>query len=1837
MDITDGLAYGENSYGISSINLKRMYLTVIVHVVEVRDLVGVDSNKLCNPFIKVSIAGQKKQTDIQYGRLSATWDQVFTFQDICLSYDDYQKEEIYIECYNANTFFKNELMGRYTYSLVTVRNQKDPPHQFYRQWVALHTPEASNAPQGFLLASVTVLGPGDTPPTHPHEAEKITAPSSVNIDRGERRNIIGTPDVGPRRGYNFAIKVYRAEHLPGLDMGGSLDPFIVVKFNGMVARTVERRKTLSPDWNYMIVLPVYTPVPTDVVEIQLWDYSWGSPDKLIASTRLRFSSVLAEYVPPTWFNFYGPSPEENSMMSWLLEGMKSGKIESTAYLGRVLMSLSSTLVDSPIHEIRPCTPVKGPPTENYILWIDVYEVKEIASSLGIGGRVMVELSFGPSQNTRKSDWCAAESYGEDGSDVRVPIIATDDTSRSIRDPDSKRICVFKEVQVLLPKIEQDAPPRQALQMYDIVLNVYVKGFLGGVTKIGHVKIRPIDVWGFRNEPEWHAIQGYVNKTTGFTKSEGFMLVGACFGLKSEFNTKRSSRYEIRDLANVQLGKIIVRPMLDPVTAFLSPQTQAMLASSSSSMNSDLPEGHAAYQLRAYVYQARDLAATEESGLISPFVKVSIAGHSAHLVCTQPGKFVEWKAGKRSSKSGNLSRTTVVRNNRNPLWYETLLIPSIFLPSKLSLSPDIEVRVYDAAAEHSEGDSQATGYIGRANFPCELATSKFWPYKARPRWLRLVKHDFASQRLQSTNETNKSTVLIPGQTSAKAGGHVALGAAQPAGNAPDATFDGAPPPGDYFAGDVLIKLELVPLALRDGGKLPRPRKGNFGEDDMRFRNQRQPEKREKWRAWYDHRWPTIMPCDVRLGSIGLRKLVPLEENKPIDPFIEVIVPSIPDMKNFLGRIQREALSSTSSNFADSNDTSKKRKTNGVTSRYDDGEDNSDEEDDEEDSDDEDEENDHDVIIESKDPGTPKPQKRSKTQNEQLVMQRILMLLENGDFATLQTEVNFGATGYISWSNVDPASSSALRDPNAPSILSRIGDDGSSSALLAASSSLQNQAFIPGSAGYTFFDRIRVVVNLPNDPVYCQSAIVRIFDRNTPSHSHFEGSDLNTSLLNQFSVVCSAVVPLREYARSIYRGLAKAKKPVDEVFRLPKFVMTREGQEHFEAIARMDSEHSISSEVSLYMENASQDGNDNDRDNRNSLSRGQDESNDVVLDMDSASSAVNTNESNNQQPQGAFFGATDEDRDDDDDIIEQIRCEGFSDLPKEIVLDIDACNYRFNDEVHEIPKMLNTIKESEDENATNTNVNGKSGTAANPAAGAVANVNKPRKIMNRQAETDDLENLAVWPGGNSLLNEEMRRLQARGAVEGLLEDSKYMLPYPYKVFQLYRGSLLNGNRIQAGVFKAVLDVDSYDNAADANRRALYELPFKALIESPLAMPVKGLDEVPPMVTLNHQLQNLKARVYIVQATDLSSKSGTNASTKPYIALNIGLPIESKYAKETGTALFGNALSGVTSIIDASNAKEGLNPFFGSWYELDVTLPGASDLEIQVWDKGTVGNDELIGSTKIDLEDRWFNPKWQEMKATGKFAREFRPLWSENSILPKGKIELWVELYTKREAIEAPVSDIRLPQIEEWELRLVVWSALKVPPLEDHDTLHMYITGDLTYETPGGEWVAQHHETDVHRFIRDGTGNFNWRMKFNLLSPSKFPRLRLMVWNQDFLSANDSLGETIMDLQWLIDMLRSHGSDNPIERPRTTLPLSHTNWPGLNRGEIDMQISVLRKVVADKNPVGNARDLPNKDPFLPEPYRESWWSAFVSGGGLWRMICCILVIVVPIIIILVIVLVK
>ncbi|XP_030765645.1 otoferlin-like isoform X2 [Sitophilus oryzae] len=92
----------------------------------------------------------------------------------------------------------------------------------------------------------------------------------------------------------------------------------------------------------------------------------------------------------------------------------------------------------------------------------------------------------------------------------------------------------------------------------------------------------------------------------------------------------------------------------------------------------------------------------------------------------------------------------------------------------------------------------------------------------------------------------------------------------------------------------------------------------------------------------------------------------------------------------------------------------------------------------------------------------------------------------------------------------------------------------------------------------------------------------------------------------------------------------------------------------------------------------------------------------------------------------------------------------------------------------------------------------------------------------------------------------------------------------------------------------------------------------------------------------------RVYIVKANDLHPMD-LNGKADPYVVLQLG----SK------------------RISDKENyISKQLNPVFGKCFEIEATFPQDSLLTVQIFDWDLVGSDDMVGETKIDLENRFYS---------------------------------------------------------------------------------------------------------------------------------------------------------------------------------------------------------------------------------------------------------------------------
>ncbi|OQR97039.1 hypothetical protein THRCLA_07103 [Thraustotheca clavata] len=354
-------------------------------------------------------------------------------------------------------------------------------------------------------------------------------------------------------------------------------------------------------------------------------------------------------------------------------------------------------------------------------------------------------------------------------------------------------------------------------------------------------------------------------------------------------------------------------------------------------------------------------------------------------------------------------------------------------------------------------------------------------------------------------------------------------------------------------------------------------------------------------------------------------------------------------------------------------------------------------------------------------------------------------------------------------------------------------------------------------------------------------------------------------------------------------------------------------------------------------------------------------------------------------------------------------------------------------------------------------------------------KRRKFMkNREDLTDDLESVLPNKPFETYGLTIGQRKKKSSFFSSLFGSKKAAVPVDTGTFHV------------AGIFKGLVRV-----MLDENEPALIDM-------------AKLLNPLPYQV-----------RVYVLNGTNFSpmdpSLDGTPGKSDPYLILRLG--------KE--------------KINDRKNyIDDVVDPDFYKVFEFNTHFPGASTLQIDAFDHDLIGGDDLIGSTKLDLEDRFFDKNWQKMgrdfqttERWGPKPVEQRTLLIPTSKAPMGQLRLWVDILTPKEAANYPLVDIAMPPAQHFELRVVIWKTKEVPSFDEiTDMNDLFVRCSLE--------GCDYQDTDIHWRAKKGKASFNWRMKFPVAlghkqHNSKFPYFKLQMWDKDIFSANDCIAEGILDL--------------------------------------------------------------------------------------------------------------
>ncbi|GBE60677.1 C2 domain-containing protein [Babesia ovata] len=363
---------------------------------------------------------------------------------------------------------------------------------------------------------------------------------------------------------------------------------------------------------------------------------------------------------------------------------------------------------------------------------------------------------------------------------------------------------------------------------------------------------------------------------------------------------------------------------------------------------------------------------------------------------------------------------------------------------------------------------------------------------------------------------------------------------------------------------------------------------------------------------------------------------------------------------------------------------------------------------------------------------------------------------------------------------------------------------------------------------------------------------------------------------------------------------------------------------------------------------------------------------------------------------------------------------------------------------------------------------------------------------------------------------------------------------------------------GVLKYICSVDANDNK-DARREAA----------------TKMAERRQKLVDLYAKAKELVVRLYVLQAKGLYTSSGhSNIPTYLWV--------------RNSDAEHKTSLSYPQNIRDTTIRAQGVKPVFNACFNLGCALPENAILKISVVEQGTI-QDEVIGTTFVDCEDRFLNQKMQQLMVQDIVPIELRTLKNEDSTVSHGTLRCWIEMMDLDTAQTKPIRTLGGMEQSDYELRVVIWD-LRGVPLDGNSALSLFVRG--IYQVEEGEDLVE--ETDTHYNSRDGTAVFNWRFKYPIRIPSDYSLVKLQICSSNLLGGSELIGESAIDLRQ--DYSRIRKKVGPYHCKKFWLDCLHPSFGTQSRGQIGVEFSVLSDSEAKLFAVGKGREAPNKDPFLP-----------------------------------------
>lgn len=614
---------------------------VQVHVIECRDLKAEDLNGLSDPYARVKVLDRVRKTRVIKKCTSCVFDEVLYFNFRDMKPNKIAEACIDVSILDYDTIGAHALIGVTSFTCGHVHQQEG--HEIYRKWCGVvdNKNADDNGYQGYVKVSVTVLGPGDEQKAHDVDREY-----QEEIDREMESGDAGGMGVqGPQdivdRLVFLVVYVWEAEDLPQMDASGFFSPggieaYVRCEFCGVHCRTssvsVSGKGNLSPDFREELWLPVTEPTDAATITVGLWDYNSWSRDRAVAHLHLPYAEIkrdsrrvklptfglipTAKYVGPRprWQNLYGAPLGIQGKRGALQNRFGD---EASTYRGRVL--LSCEILERPPRGAKTIAHVRSF-RHRALPGLKPSRVKYHLRCLAVLGS---EIPAFRSPSVIKAGILQ----------MRLVVSIGRHQLMFGFKKNERGLVEFHELQQLknieLPVLLDELP--------DVC--IYLQRGPPKVMTVCYARVPAAALLKeqFRGDPRWIPL------------------------IPDKCRTKRMGGVDLENNPGAVLLKLGLGLSEDAICPEFAWNEQVLLKAATLKKP---------FAVRVYVYQARHLPASDENGLLDPYVKVRFCG------------------SKQKTKKHEMTTS--------PLFYETLQF-SEELPEDPLYGPDVVLQVWDADA------------------------------------------------------------------------------------------------------------------------------------------------------------------------------------------------------------------------------------------------------------------------------------------------------------------------------------------------------------------------------------------------------------------------------------------------------------------------------------------------------------------------------------------------------------------------------------------------------------------------------------------------------------------------------------------------------------------------------------------------------------------------------------------------------------------------------------------------------------------------------------------------------------------------------------------------------------------------------------------------------------------------------------------------------------------------------------------------------------------------------------------------------------------------------------